>query len=66
MRVPEGWAPDRNGPESRRPLLFLHGLGMGMAQYATLLNYFSTSKTLKDRPIIVLIQPNSVDRKSVV
>lgn len=27
-------------------------------RYATLLNYFSTSSTLKDRPILVLIQPN--------
>ncbi|KAK4705167.1 hypothetical protein P7C70_g1037, partial [Phenoliferia sp. Uapishka_3] len=58
VRIPEGWVPDRNGPESCRPLLFLHGLGMGMAQYATFLNYLSTSKTLKDRPLLVLIQPN--------
>ncbi|KAK4699831.1 hypothetical protein P7C70_g6424, partial [Phenoliferia sp. Uapishka_3] len=33
VRVPEGWVPDRSGSESRRPLLFLHGLGMGLAQW---------------------------------
>ncbi|KAM0751691.1 hypothetical protein T439DRAFT_300689 [Meredithblackwellia eburnea MCA 4105] len=58
VRRPEGWTPDRNCSESNRPLLFLHGLGMGMAQYATLLNYLCVSKTLKNRPIMILLQPN--------
>lgn len=58
MRLPDNWQPDPNGPESKQPLLFIHGLGMGMAQYASLLNYMSKAEHLKDRPIVVLIQPH--------
>lgn len=36
----------------------VHGLGMGLAQYATLLNYFSTHEMFKKRPVMVLIQPS--------
>lgn len=31
---------------------------MGMAQYATMLGYLSTAPTLKNRPLVVLIQPH--------
>jgi len=58
VRVPEGWTADPNSVEASRPLLFIHGLGMGLAQYATLLNYFSIDKAIKDRPVMVLIQPS--------
>lgn len=56
--MPVGWTPVKDCPEVNKPLVFIHGLGMGMAQYATLLSHFSTSPTLKDRPILILIQPH--------
>ncbi|GAA5949001.1 hypothetical protein JCM21900_003168 [Sporobolomyces salmonicolor] len=58
VRVPKGWKPSPDGPESQRPLVFLHGLGMGMAQYATLLSYFCSHRSLRNRPIMVLLQPH--------
>ncbi|KAI5481007.1 hypothetical protein MNV49_006193 [Pseudohyphozyma bogoriensis] len=58
IRTPPGWTPDRDGPESKRPLLFIHGLGMGMAQYATLVNHLATSPVFKDRPLFFLVQPH--------
>lgn len=58
--MPPSWQPipSNSCPESKRPFLFLHGLGMGLAQYATLLNYLSLDEGLKDRPICVLLQPS--------
>lgn len=58
VRIPEGWKPKSDCREAERPLLFIHGLGMGLAQYATLLNYLSVHPSLKERPIMVLIQPH--------
>lgn len=55
IRTPELWKP---GSEKTRPVLFLHGLGMGLAQYASLVSYFEQHPSLKDRPIILLIQPH--------
>ncbi|GAA5933035.1 hypothetical protein JCM10213_009270 [Rhodosporidiobolus nylandii] len=56
--VPKGWEPKREPEERERPLVFLHGLGMGMAQYATLLSVLCTSPSLRTRPILVLLQPH--------
>ncbi|KAK9897587.1 hypothetical protein P389DRAFT_58697 [Cystobasidium minutum MCA 4210] len=55
IRMPELWKP---GSEETRPVLFLHGLGMGLAQYASLVSYFEQHPTLKNRPVILLIQPH--------
>ncbi|GAA5973276.1 hypothetical protein JCM11641_003047 [Rhodosporidiobolus odoratus] len=56
--VPVGWKPKEDPEEKERPLVFIHGLGMGMAQYATLVHVLSTSPSLHDRPILVLLQPH--------
>ncbi|GAA5865382.1 hypothetical protein JCM1840_001549 [Sporobolomyces johnsonii] len=58
VRVPKGWKPSPDGPESQRPLVFLHGLGMGMAQYATLASYLCSHRSLCNRPILILLQPH--------
>lgn len=58
LRIPNGWKPDRDGAESTKPLLFIHGLGMGVAQYYTLVNFLASAESLKDRPIVILIQPH--------
>ncbi|GAA6010902.1 hypothetical protein JCM11491_004592 [Sporobolomyces phaffii] len=55
-RVPKGWKPDPNGGESTRPLVFIHGLGMGSAQYATFMSYLCSHRSFRDRPIVVLLQ----------
>jgi len=55
IRMPELWKP---GSESTRPVLFIHGLGMGLAQYASLVSYFEQHPALKDRPLVLLLQPH--------
>ncbi|GAA6034999.1 hypothetical protein JCM8097_002136 [Rhodosporidiobolus ruineniae] len=56
--TPEGWEPKRDPEEAERPLIFIHGLGMGACQYATLLSVLSTSPQLRRRPIVILLQPH--------
>ncbi|GAA5867473.1 hypothetical protein JCM3774_002914 [Rhodotorula dairenensis] len=58
LRMPEGWEPRPDLGEDERPLIFLHGLGMGMAQYATLVSVLGKSRALRRRPILVLLQPH--------
>lgn len=55
IRVPDGW---KAGDEATSPLLFLHGLGMGLAQYASLVSYFEQHSSLRRRPLILLVQPH--------
>lgn len=55
IRMPELWKP---GSESTRPVLFIHGLGMGLAQYASLVSYFEQHPALRDRPLVLLLQPH--------
>lgn len=58
VRTPPGWRPNRVSSESNRPLLFVHGLGMGLAQYMTFVHYLSTANTFMERPVVVLLQPH--------
>ncbi|GAA5901993.1 uncharacterized protein JCM6883_000460 [Sporobolomyces salmoneus] len=57
-RVPKDWTPDRNGDESTKPLVFIHGLGMGSAQYATFMSYLCSHRSFRNRPILILLQPH--------
>ncbi|TRM67722.1 hypothetical protein BD626DRAFT_479629 [Schizophyllum amplum] len=52
IRIPSAWNPE-TGP---RPLVFLHGLGLGLLQYSMQLNYLLGHFT--DRPLLFLIQPS--------
>lgn len=58
LRIPEGWEPRPDLPEEERPLIFLHGLGMGMSQYTTLVGVLGKSRSLRRRPILILLQPH--------
>lgn len=52
LRIPEGWS--NLSPAS--PLIFIHGLGMGILQYHLLFTHLY--ETITDRPILILIQPH--------
>lgn len=56
IRMPPNWKID--GTEATRPMIFIHGLGMGLAQYASCLSYFEQHPALKARPVILLLQPH--------
>ncbi|GAA6047697.1 hypothetical protein JCM3770_001724 [Rhodotorula araucariae] len=58
VRVPEGWEPRPDLNEDERPLVFIHGLGMGLAQYTTLIGVLAKSRALRRRPVLVLLQPH--------
>jgi hypothetical protein len=51
LRNCENWDPST----SPRPLVFIHGLGLGLLQYHTLIAQLVTDFT--DRPILILLQP---------
>ena len=55
IRIPQDW---KAGSEDNNPVLFIHGLGMGLAQYASLVSYFEKHPRLQDRPLILLLQPH--------
>lgn len=52
IRIPETWDPVRGC----RPVVFLHGLGIGLTQYKSLI--FDLLRNFPDRPIVIPIQPN--------
>ena len=51
IRVPADW-DCTTGP---RPVVFIHGLGLGLFQYQTLITHLL--KTVTDRPILIPLQP---------
>lgn len=54
--------PDWKLDSERRPLIFLHGLGLGYAQYQALINKLSRpdngNSHAHDRPLLILLQPS--------
>ncbi|KAI0938058.1 hypothetical protein AcV7_003357 [Taiwanofungus camphoratus] len=52
LRVPENWDA-ATGP---RPIVFLHGLGLGVTQYNRFLSYLMRSTP--DHPVLVPLQPH--------
>lgn len=57
VRKPPGWsqllAKDRSVP-----LIFIHGLGIGLFQYVNFLKYLAHSPWARKRPVVILIQPS--------
>ncbi|KAK2466270.1 hypothetical protein APHAL10511_001912 [Amanita phalloides] len=51
IRVPTAW----NNASELRPVLFIHGLGLGLFQYYLFLRHLLD--TVKDRPVLILLQP---------
>lgn len=52
IRIPTDWNPSR----SPRPIVFFHGLGLGLFQYNILLRHLAEAFT--DRPLLILLQPH--------
>jgi pimeloyl-ACP methyl ester carboxylesterase len=52
VRIPEDWDPNA-GP---RPIVFIHGLGLGLLQYHVLLKHLL--QAFADRPILIPLQPH--------
>lgn len=52
VRVPPTW-DTCNGPT---PIIFVHGLGLGLFQYTTIIYSFLTQ--VPDRPLFILLQPH--------
>ena len=58
LRIPAGWDAHAPSGGAGLPTMFIHGLGMGLAQYASMVSYFEQHPVLKQRPIILLLQPH--------
>jgi len=52
LRVPAGWDP-RTGP---RPVVFMHGLGLGLAQYNRFITHLF--RMIPEHPVLVPLQPH--------
>jgi len=52
LRVPAGWTK-ATGPS---PVVFFHGLGLGLSQYQQILSHFMAELT--DHPVLIPIQPH--------
>jgi pimeloyl-ACP methyl ester carboxylesterase len=52
VRIPKTWVPSRDP----RPVVFLHGLGLGLFQYHTFLLHLS--QEFSDRPLLIVLQPH--------
>ena len=58
---PEGWTPGKaikDGTPRYRPVIFLHGLGIGLSQYIEVINFFLEDPQLVQRPILIPLQPH--------
>jgi hypothetical protein len=51
IRIPQGWSPS----SEKRPIVFMHGLGLGLVQYVIFL--FHLLDAFQDRPLLVPIPP---------
>jgi len=51
VHIPKAW----NGANDPRPILFIHGLGLGLLQYSIFLRHLVNA--MIDRPVLVLLQP---------
>ena len=52
LRIPRSWSAEKGD----RPVVFLHGLGLGLTQYKIFLNHLMHS--VPDRPILIPLQPH--------
>lgn len=63
VKVPKGWSPDKAADPSTkgkyRPTVFLHGLGVGLAQYSSLVHELAQSDLSKTHPLMIPLQPHT-------
>lgn len=57
IRKPPGW-DDQPAKTRSVPLIFAHGLGIGLCQYAAFLNYLAHAPWALNKPVVILIQPS--------
>lgn len=57
VRIPNSWDPEN--PKTR-PIVFLHGLGLGLFHYSVLIT--TLLRRFSDRPLLVPIQPHVSQR----
>lgn len=59
IRRPDGWSAHLAKRDKRyRPIIFLHGLGIGLGQYAQLVHHLADSHLGQTHPILVPLQPH--------
>ncbi|CAO1629125.1 unnamed protein product [Sympodiomycopsis kandeliae] len=62
VKIPPGWTSLKaSDPSSRglyRPTIFLHGLGIGLAQYSSLVDHLAKSELAKTHPVMIPLQPH--------
>lgn len=61
IRTPKGWSADRSSAEGTRPLVFLHGLGVGPVQCRFSLPFPLTVLQMLTFPILSQMLPFSTD-----
>lgn len=60
IRRPAGWTRELAEANSRyRPIIFLHGLGIGLGQYAEFIKLLTKSDLAKTHPILVPLFPHT-------
>ncbi|CAO1613899.1 unnamed protein product [Jaminaea pallidilutea] len=63
VKVPPGWtaakAADPANKGLYRPTIFLHGLGIGLAQYHHLVHHLASSELAKTHPLMIPLQPHT-------
>ncbi|CAO1618630.1 unnamed protein product [Parajaminaea phylloscopi] len=63
VKVPRGWTPaaaaDAANKGRYRPIVFLHGLGIGLAQYSSLVHSLAHSKLAETHPLMIPLQPHT-------
>lgn len=62
VRIPPGWTSQKASQSSSRgiyrPTLFLHGLGIGLAQYSSLIHHLAQSSLATTHPLMIPLQPH--------
>ncbi|KAF8341415.1 uncharacterized protein EI90DRAFT_2965783 [Cantharellus anzutake] len=58
IRIPSGPLDMPRGDEDRTPILFLHGVGVGLVQHLVFINNILSDTTLANRIVLIPIQPH--------
>lgn len=57
---PPSWTAEKAAkePSKYRPIVFLHGLGIGLGQYATLIRHLRHTPLTRSHPLLIPLQPH--------
>lgn len=63
VKVPRNWTPEKAADPANkgryRPTIFAHGLGIGLAQYSSLVMQLAHSELAKTHPLMIPLQPHT-------